>query len=113
MTGIVNTHFHDNEPDFRLPEGSHYVPIKEIVTSWATGKSKPPGGSPEQFAESILEDVVGDGKGGVVWKGPYAGSTKFFVTWLPTWCQDLAANLSYGLKELAQKVAAKGEEGVA
>ncbi|KAK7754269.1 hypothetical protein SLS62_003847 [Diatrype stigma] len=107
MTGIVNTHFHANEPDFILPEGSRYEPIKEIVTSWATGESKPSGGSAEQFAESILGDIVGDGKGGVVWRGRYAGSTRFFVNWLPTWCQDLGAYLGYGLKELAQKTAAK------
>lgn len=109
MTGIVSSHFHDNEPDFKLPEGSRYHPIMETITNWVTGTSKPPGGSPEQFAESILADVVGDGNGGVIWRGPYAGATKFFVNWLPNWLQDYAAYTSYGLKELTQKIAAKGE----
>lgn len=64
MAGAVSSHFHDNEPDFKLPNRSYYAPIEEIVAGWASGKSKPGGCSPEQFAESLVEDIVGDDKGG-------------------------------------------------
>lgn len=82
MTGVVTTQFHENDA-FSLPQTSRYAVIKEIISSWANGKAKPKGCSAEQFAESLLEDIVGKGKGGVVWKGPHAGAIKAMVKWLP------------------------------
>ncbi|XXH05691.1 ATP-binding cassette long-chain fatty acid transporter pxa1 [Hypoxylon texense] len=108
MAGAIATHFHDNEPEFKLPEGSYYAPIEGIIAGWASGKSKPGTGPVEQFAESIVEDVVRDGRGGgLVWKGPYAGTMKFISSWLPAWCQDAAMSTNQGLKELTQYLAAK------
>ncbi|KAI4863389.1 oxidoreductase [Hypoxylon rubiginosum] len=101
--GAIATHFHDNEPEFKLPAGSLYAPIEGIIAGWASGKSKPGVGPAEEFVESIMDDVVGDGrKGGLVWKGPHAGSIKFIANWLPAWCQDAAMSVNQGLKELTQ-----------
>lgn len=110
MAGVITTHFHDNEPSFKLPEGSLYGPIEEIIAGWASGKSKPQGCTPEQFAESLVGDVVDDGKSGMVWKGPHAGGIKFLAKWLPSWCQDTAMSINQGLKELKQNVVGKGRE---
>ncbi|KAI1123131.1 hypothetical protein F5Y10DRAFT_252440 [Nemania abortiva] len=70
MAGVVNTLY--GEPHFALPATSHYSVNEELISDWATGKTKPPGSSPEEFAELIMDDIVGDIKDVVVWKGYYA-----------------------------------------
>ncbi len=110
MAGVVTTHFHDNEPGFKLPEGSLYAPIEEIIAGWASGKSKPRGCTPEQFAESLVGEVVGDGKSGMVWKGPHAAGIKFLLNWLPSWCQDTAMSINQGLQEFKQNGVGKQTE---
>ncbi|KAI1099268.1 hypothetical protein F4804DRAFT_322416 [Jackrogersella minutella] len=60
--------------------------------------------SSETFTESLMDDIVGNGKGGMVWRGPHAGGIKFLSTWLPSWCQDTAMSINQGLKELAQDI---------
>ncbi|KAI6088059.1 oxidoreductase [Hypoxylon rubiginosum] len=110
MAGAVVSHFHDNEPQFRLPEGSYYAPIESIIAGWASGKSKPQSGPAEQFVESIIDDIVGNGRGGLVWKGAHAGSIRFLVEWLPSWVQDAAMSINQGLKELTQYLASRENE---
>lgn len=107
MAGVVASHFHDNEPGFKLPEGSRYAFIEDIIAGWASGKSKPGGCSAEKFAELLVEDIVGNGKDGLSWKGPHAGGIRFLSTWLPSWCQDAAMSINQGLKELSQNIAGK------
>lgn len=84
MTGVVDSKFHANDSDFKLPPGSRYTSIEGIIATWASGEAKPKGGSAEQFAESVVEDIVGSGKGGVVYRGAHSGSVKFMVNWLPS-----------------------------
>lgn len=104
MAGVITTHFHDNEPSFELPEGSLYGPSEDVIAGWASGKSKPKGCTPEQFAESLVGDVVGNGTNSMIWKGPYAGGFKFLAQWLPSWFQDTAMSINQGLKELKEDV---------
>ncbi|OTB01231.1 hypothetical protein M426DRAFT_221919 [Hypoxylon sp. CI-4A] len=82
MAGAVASHFHDNDP-FHLPPASYYTPIEQTIGGWASGELKPKGCSAEQFAEMLVEDIVGAGKNGMVWKGPYADGIKFLSKWGP------------------------------
>ncbi len=107
MIGVVNSHFHDNQEGFKLPEGSRYAPIEEIIAGWVAGTSKPGGCTAEEFAESLVNDIVAEGKGGMLWRGPHAGSIKILTNWLPSWSQDAAMSVNQGLKELSQDVAGK------
>ncbi|KAK8052323.1 NAD(P)-binding protein [Apiospora rasikravindrae] len=105
MAGTINTHFHDNEPTFQMPETSRYAAIKDLIVGWANGKLKPPGIAPEPFVEPIVGDIVGPGKGGVYWRGPWTGVIKILSEWSPQWCNDAilkSDGIGLGFKELAQ-----------
>ncbi|KAK8033809.1 oxidoreductase [Apiospora marii] len=111
MTGTVNTHFHDNEPRFQLPAGSRYAAIQDIIAGWASGKLKPPGISADEYVESIVDDIVGPGNGGLLWRGPYSGSIKFMSQWVPQWCNDaILRKMNLGFKELAQHLSGSGQK---
>lgn len=83
LAGLLETHFHSGEMQFKLRPDSLYARIEEIIEGWANGKSKPKGQSAEDFAASIAGDILGQGKGGMVWKGPNAGSIKWATKFLP------------------------------
>ena len=83
LAGLIETHFHSGNMYFKLRPDSLYAPIKEIIEGWANGKSKPKGQSAEDFAASIAVDILGQGKGGMVWKGPNAGSVKWATKFFP------------------------------
>ncbi|KAI1411985.1 oxidoreductase [Hypoxylon sp. FL1857] len=84
MAGVVASHFHDND-SFSLPPTSRYVAIEKTIAGWASGELKPKGVSAEEFAETLVDDVVGVGSGGgLVWKGPHAGGVKFLSKWAPS-----------------------------
>lgn len=78
ITGTVDSHFHDNDVKLKLPDGSRYAPIEEIIAGWASGKSVPKGCSTEEFAEGLVDNyaIVGNsklgGNGKLIWKGPYS-----------------------------------------
>ncbi|THC88371.1 hypothetical protein EYZ11_012181 [Aspergillus tanneri] len=69
MVGIITTAFYTNVPEVVLPPTSRYAAIREIISNWATGRAIPKGASAEEFAESIVDNVLGS-SGGLVWKGP-------------------------------------------
>lgn len=83
LGGLIETHFHSGDMQFKLRPDSLYAPIEEIIESWANGKSKPKGQSAEDFAASIAGDILGQGNGGMVWKGPNAGSAKWATKFFP------------------------------
>ncbi|KAI3327509.1 dehydrogenase with different specificitie [Ustulina deusta] len=91
MIGAVDSHFHDNEPDFALPSVSRYAPIEEIIAGWANGSAKPKGCSADQLAESLVDNII-NGKTAVAYKGPHAGSMKFISKWAP---QSLSVSASF------------------
>ncbi|KAK9777088.1 putative Oxidoreductase [Seiridium cardinale] len=99
MVGTIDSHFHDNDP-FQLPPASLYIPIEDHIAGWASGKSKPKGIPAEKFAPMIVDDIVGAGKAGMVWKGPNSGSIKFLAQFAPQSLADAAMSYTQGLKEL-------------
>jgi hypothetical protein len=110
MAGFIATHFHENEPEFKLPGGSIYAPIENIIAGWASGKSKAGEYSAEQCADAIIPDILGTGKGGTVWRGPHAGEIEALAYWLPSWCQDSAMSYNQGFKELTVSLASNEQE---
>ncbi|POS72955.1 hypothetical protein DHEL01_v208645 [Diaporthe helianthi] len=104
LVGLVETHFHSRDMHFKLRPDSLYAPIEETIEVWANGKSKPKGQSAEDFDASIAGDILGQGKGGMVWKGPNAGSIKWATSLLPTSLMDSSLSQGQGLEELAAEV---------
>ncbi|KAI6086954.1 NAD(P)-binding protein [Hypoxylon rubiginosum] len=101
MGGVITSLFHENDIPDKLPEGSRYIPIEDAVEGWTSGRSKPKGMPADQFAAHIADDIVGNGKGGLVWKGPNAGSVKIATSWLPSSLIDSAITKDQGLEKLA------------
>lgn len=83
LAGVFDSEFHANDSDFDLPINSRYAPIKDTIASWASGEAKPKGCPSHEFAEALVDDVIGS-KASTVYKGPHAEAVKFMATWLPT-----------------------------
>lgn len=83
ILGTVATPFHANEPDVMLSLTSRYSVIRDTISKWAKGLAGPKGGSVDELAASLVDDVVGKGRHGQVWKGANAGSVKFVSRWVP------------------------------
>lgn len=102
MVGTVATPFHANEPDVVLPPSSRYAPIRDTINRWAKGEAGPKGGSVDEFAKSVVEDIVGSGKTPVVWKGANSGAVKFASRWVPSSMLDGMMSNGQGLDELSK-----------
>ncbi|KXX76167.1 NADPH-dependent 1-acyldihydroxyacetone phosphate reductase [Madurella mycetomatis] len=104
MVGTITTPFHANEPTVVLPPSSRYAAIRDTISRWATGEAGPKGSSSEDFAESLVQDIVGTGKSAWVWKGAYSGTIKFASKWIPTWILDGLMSTGQGLDELSKNL---------
>lgn len=87
MVGVVLTSFHGNLPAFNLPGTSRYFAIKDIIARRAAGMAGPKGCSIGAFAESIVDDVLGNerSKGAILWKGPGCLMVRFVSSFVPRW----------------------------
>ncbi|ROT42885.1 NAD(P)-binding protein [Sodiomyces alkalinus F11] len=110
MAGVVDSHFHANDSNFVLPEGSRYAPIQEIIAGWASGASKPKGCSAVQFADALVQEITGTGKNGLVFRGPHAGGINFLSRWAPRSATDAAMSYNQGLGELSKTVAGNAKK---
>ncbi|KAJ7022398.1 hypothetical protein C8F04DRAFT_240679 [Mycena alexandri] len=104
MVGSITTPFFANGASFELPPKSRYMAIKETIGRWARGEARPQGGPVDKFAESVVYEIVGEGRSGQVWRGPYAGSIKV-ASKLPTSLLDRMMATGQGLDELAKSLA--------
>lgn len=84
MLGAVDTPFHANEPSPQLPPTTLYASVLANIAGWANGDLGPEGSPVDEVAESLVEDVIGNGAGGLVWKGEKSGIVRFVSGWLPT-----------------------------
>ncbi|KAL4771914.1 hypothetical protein BDW60DRAFT_188670 [Aspergillus nidulans var. acristatus] len=99
MLGTIATSFHANEPQVVLSASSWYAAIKATISRWASGEAGPKGGSVDDAARLIVQDVLGAGAG-LVWKGPNSGAVRFVSRWCPGWLLDKMMSNGQGLDEL-------------
>ncbi|KAJ6444956.1 oxidoreductase, short-chain dehydrogenase/reductase family [Purpureocillium lavendulum] len=107
--GTVATSFHANEPTPELPPTSHYTGILDTITKWAKGEAGPKGGPIKDLVNSVVPDVLGEGTGGVVWRGPNSGAVRFLSRWMPVWLLDMMMSNDQGLDELSKALKAKSD----
>ncbi|KAK2605936.1 hypothetical protein QQS21_003662 [Conoideocrella luteorostrata] len=100
QVGIVDSFFHDNDTKFILPKDSIYSSISSIIAGWASGASKPKGISAVAFAEQIVDQIVGHGKTGIVFRGPTSRYLDYIHRYLPQYFTDVLMSYNQGLKEL-------------
>ncbi|KAL6233354.1 hypothetical protein BDW75DRAFT_192137 [Aspergillus navahoensis] len=99
MLGTIATSFHANEPQVVLPASSRYAAIRDTISRWASGEAGPKGGSVDDAARLIVQDVLGTGAG-LVWRGPNSGAVRFVSRWCPGWLLDKMMGNGQGLNEL-------------
>ncbi|KAH8426149.1 SDR family oxidoreductase [Aspergillus melleus] len=106
MVGVVLTSFHGNEPEFNLPGPSRYFAIKDIIARWAAGLAGPKGCSIGTFAESIVDDVLGNehSRGAVLWRGPGCLVVRIISAVVPRWMSDRLVCHGHGLDALVQRI---------
>ncbi|KAK7731533.1 hypothetical protein SLS53_008773 [Cytospora paraplurivora] len=107
LPGIIDSNLHNNDAaGFDLPASSRYSRIKNIIASAAKGEFIPKDSiSAEKFAELVVDDVIGTGKGGIVNRGAYAPLLRWVGYYAPTWLKDYLVSEQQGLKELSQQLA--------
>lgn len=84
MTGLVTSNFHNNNTATQLPQNSRYAVVGKTIEEWTSGRAIPDGMPADQFAAHIASDIVGQGQGGLVWRGYNAGTVKFATGWFPS-----------------------------
>ncbi|XWW98231.1 hypothetical protein V2A60_006228 [Cordyceps javanica] len=107
VTGTVATRFHENEGEFSLPPKSLYADILDTISLWARGAVGPDQGTVDDYVTQILPDVLGDSRGGKLWRGANAGAAWFAATWLPDYVVDKLVVLNHGLNKLTQSILEK------
>lgn len=107
ITGTVATRFHANEGDFSLPAASLYADIFDTIALWARGAVGPDQGTVDDYVTQILPDVLGDSRGGKLWRGANAGAAWFASTWLPDYVLDKLVVLNQGLDKLTKSIREK------
>ncbi|OAA79035.1 oxidoreductase, short-chain dehydrogenase/reductase family [Akanthomyces lecanii RCEF 1005] len=110
VTGTVATRFHANEGEFSLPADSLYADILRTISRWARGEVGPDQGSVDDYVTQILPDVLGNSRGGKLWRGANSGAAWFASTWLPDYVLDKLVVLNQGLDKLTQSILEKKAE---
>lgn len=84
MTGIVQTHFAQNVGILDLPSNSRYMAIRDIINHPPTIASSSGASTIEELAKSLMDDIVVNESGGIVWKGYKAGSAWLLSKLMPS-----------------------------
>lgn len=85
LPGVIDSNLHANDAaGFDIPPTSRYVAIRDIIARWANGEAQPKDSlSADKFAELVVDDIVGAGKGGLISRGPYAALLRRIGQWAP------------------------------
>ncbi|KAJ7132931.1 hypothetical protein C8R46DRAFT_1140003 [Mycena filopes] len=113
MLGTVTTAFYANTTQttttgntllrFELPPTSRYTAIKDTIARWASGEATPRGAaSADEIAASLVREIVGEGRSGQVWVGPYSTIMRIVSRWLPLSVLDKLMATGQGLNELSK-----------
>ncbi|KAJ7145291.1 hypothetical protein C8R46DRAFT_1131211 [Mycena filopes] len=123
MLGTVTTSFYANTTQttttgtghttfaFELPPTSRYTAIKDTIARWASGEATPRGAaSADEIAASLVREIVGEGRSGQVWVGPYSTIMRIVSRWLPLSVLDKLMATGQGLNELSKMLKNRNNE---
>ncbi|KAI1370391.1 NAD(P)-binding protein [Hypoxylon crocopeplum] len=102
VTGALKTMGQTHFDDWKLPEGSLYVPVESTIRDRARGQEGAPRMEAETYASRVVSEII-RGRTGKFWYGASAGVVKFGVGWLPTSFMDAGASIKTGLDVLAKQ----------
>ncbi|KXX76903.1 NADPH-dependent 1-acyldihydroxyacetone phosphate reductase [Madurella mycetomatis] len=102
VTGALKTKGQSHFDDWKLPEGSLYVPVEETIRDRARGQEGAPRMEAADYAKRVVSEII-KGRTGKFWYGASAGAVKFGTSYLPTWMMDSGVQIRTGLNVLAQQ----------
>jgi hypothetical protein len=82
VTGGVQTGGQTYFQDWKLPEGSIYKPIEDLIADRARGNDGVGRMDRTQYAEYVVGEII-KGKSGKIWQGNNASGVKFGSSYLP------------------------------
>ncbi|GAB1315265.1 NADPH-dependent 1-acyl dihydroxyacetone phosphate reductase [Madurella fahalii] len=102
VTGALKTKGQSHFDDWKLPEGSLYLPVEETIRDRARGQEGAPRMEAADYAKRVVSEII-RGRTGKFWYGASAGAVKFGTSYLPTWMMDSGVQIRTGLDVLAQR----------
>ncbi|CAG8955593.1 hypothetical protein HYFRA_00009547 [Hymenoscyphus fraxineus] len=104
ITGAVQSNGQTYFGDWKLPDGSLYKPIEELIKNRTQGGDGHPREATEKYAREVVGDIL-EGRTGKVWRGGNSGSTKRAVTTdVPQDLLDKGAAQGTGLDQLSANI---------
>ena len=83
ITGSVESNIFVNAPEHHLPPGSLYGSAEKAIANRATGKDVNQHSTREDFAHSLVSDILG-GASGKVYRGKMSTTARLVLTYMPT-----------------------------
>ncbi|OCL05911.1 oxidoreductase [Glonium stellatum] len=102
ITGSVQSNIFANAPEHHLPPGSRYASAEKAIANRAAGKDVKQHSTPEEFARSLVSDVLG-GASGKVYRGKMSTMVRVVSTYMPTFIIDKLSELDTGLDQVKAK----------
>ncbi|KAI1205457.1 NAD(P)-binding protein [Annulohypoxylon truncatum] len=102
VTGALKTKGQSHFDDWKLPEGSLYMPVESTIRDRARGQEGAPRMEATDYANRVVSEII-KGTTGKFWYGASAGAVKFGATWLPTSLMDSGVKIKTGLDVLAEQ----------
>lgn len=83
VTGAIDTNIMTNgSSNYQLPPNSIYKGAFKEIKERATGEDVKSKMSPEEFADKVVGDVLGDASGRI-WRGTMASAVRWVSTFMP------------------------------
>ncbi|KAJ0414655.1 hypothetical protein BJY00DRAFT_320821 [Aspergillus carlsbadensis] len=102
MSGVVRTNVFANNPEPEIPEDSLWKPAQREVTDNGTGTAQRTFSvSPEEFAKSVVDSVLG-GSNGQIWKRGMAAVGWAVSSFFPGWMLDRVFSAGMGLDKVGK-----------
>ncbi|KAG8162264.1 hypothetical protein KVR01_008029 [Diaporthe batatas] len=99
MLGQVSTQMYANTPTFKLPEGSPYEKIADIITSSSKGDLNHDNEPADVVARNLVRDAI-SGRRGQIWRGGLAGTVYLSLWLLPKRLFEWIVHLKRGVYDL-------------
>jgi short-subunit dehydrogenase len=81
-TGFISTVWFSNVPEFELPEGSYYEPVKEKLAASAQGKTDFKKTPVHVYADKVVKEMLA-GREGRIWKGNVSTLMRWALALIP------------------------------
>ncbi|KAK7964395.1 hypothetical protein PG988_011369 [Apiospora saccharicola] len=102
IVGAIKTNIFNNRPEYELPQGSRYEPVrKEVAARIAGSDVEGRLGKPEDFAKSLVRDMMG-GVSGTIRRGNMSSFVRFATAVFPRFILDRLIMNGTGLEHIGK-----------